>query len=192
MFLKPLQSHPRCDCFICLPGKLTLAGNHLYFSLIEVLFFWILQSKRTLIQSANRLSKSPPWPGIGWEVGAYIGEPEKSLKTKKGLVLGTFSPPALCNSSEVVCKYLRALRELVTCQKRFWLSIIKNSKSWSSLKKKRKFSNCKVHQTPLEGLFKCRMQGTQESAFLPCFHRMLKAPVPESYFENQRYNVHVI
>ena len=122
----------------------------------------------------------------------YIGEPEKSLKTKKGLVLGTFSPPALCNSSEVVCKYLRALRELVTCQKRFWLSIIKNSKSWSSLKKKRKFSNCKVHQTPLEGLFKCRMQGTQESAFLPCFHRMLKAPVPESYFENQRYNVHVI
>ena len=49
----------------------------------------------------------------------YIGEPEKSLKTKKGLVLGTFSPPALCNSSEVVYKYLRALRELVTCQKRF-------------------------------------------------------------------------
>ena len=72
MFLKPLQSHPRCDCFICLPGKLTLAGNHLYFSLIEVLFFWILQSKRTLIQSANRLSKSPPWPGIGWEVGVTL------------------------------------------------------------------------------------------------------------------------
>lgn len=45
MCLKPLQSHPRCDYFICLPGKLTLAGNHLYFSLIEVLFSWILQSK---------------------------------------------------------------------------------------------------------------------------------------------------
>ena len=72
--LTPLQSHPRSDCFICLLGKLTLAGNHLHFSLLRSCSPESCNLKqRTLIQSANWLNKLPPCPGIGWEMGWHSG-----------------------------------------------------------------------------------------------------------------------